>query len=101
MSEFPAAGDDDAVPTGREVVMANFLASNWPLLLLLAVFFLMHRSGGGCGTHGHGHHQHDSEPKHDARHDHDHRDTNRPPDAESATPAGNSHTHRVQAEAEQ
>lgn len=51
--------------------MVNFLVSNWPFLLVLSLFFLMHRSGRGCGMHGHGH-QHDSQRNADGTHEHEH-----------------------------
>ena len=50
--------------------MMNFLASYWPLLSILAIFLLMHRSGRGCGMHGRGH-QHGKEHADHATHDHE------------------------------
>ena len=50
--------------------MMNFLASYWPLLAIIAMFLLMHRSGSGCGMHGPGH-QHGRRQDDHATHDHE------------------------------
>ncbi len=37
--------------------MEEFLRNNWFWILLIGLFFWMHRrGGGGCGTHGRGGH---------------------------------------------